>query len=109
MERKTIREQIEKFSVYDLDGDLEDAILFLQKKQRLYGENVVIDVDPGDYYDISDTCIRLYRDRLETDNEFEKRIAEDEKVRARKQARQAKKEELERELYQKLKEKYESQ
>ena len=116
MERKIKKELVERFSAYDLDGTIDEAIQKLQDLKDAHGPDLTLDVE-YDYYDET-TEIAVYTERPETDEEFQRRkdraakAAETRRRNAALKAEQAAaaaaaQEENERELYEKLRAKFE--
>ena len=96
-ERKTIPELLEDWT-YDIEGPLQDFISTLQKCQNKYKSDYLrLELSWDDYgYGSSSKSVILYGHRLETDDEYEMRLATE------KQTREAR-EKTRREQYEKLK------
>lgn len=105
MNKIKITERVDDFSVYDLDGPIERTIRIL---------NQVITKCP-DYSNLRinvqtlDDTVRLdiQGDRLETDQEFLKRMRSIEKAKAREKAERERIQEQQHKLYLSLKKKFE--
>lgn len=99
MKKKTIIEN-ESYGSYELSGELSDIIKWLQEKKEQGWETM--DIDHG-----SDEVV-FSMSRLETDKEFEKRKKDTLKQKEQLDITKAEKAKKELELYQKLKQKYET-
>lgn len=101
MTKKTVKELVSCFSSYEILGTVGDAIKFLQERFQP-SDRLVED----SYYEYS-----VYRDRLETDEEYARRMKAEaeakEKTLARKKKRQENKVLKERKEYERLKKKFE--
>ena len=110
--KKTIHQNLGEIN---LDGSIEGAIKDLQKKKKELEDKGYFDIniECEDYYDYGDSCARISMDanRLETDEEYDKRMERD-KGRAAAAAKAAatrakNKEAKELEIYEKLRKKFE--
>ena len=84
---------------------MSEIIKRLQEWQAKHGEDILLDWDPNHWYPYEDSPTPIYylqECRLETDEEFAKRVAEEE-------AQQAKWDADARRQYEALKKKFESQ
>lgn len=107
MERIAIGTCLKSYSVSSFDGKIDDVIQMLanDRDDALARGFFDITIDASQYYD--DVDIYLNAKRLETDEEFERRKAMDKKMRAKAREQKKTAEAKERELYEKLKKKYE--
>lgn len=113
-EKKTIRESIE-MDRYSLETNIRSAVSYLlsiRKEAKAKGaiDDGYIDISTRrSYYDSTELDFSFHFTRLETDEEFDKRVAalEAAKITRRENAKRKKDEELE--LYKKLKAKYEKE
>lgn len=106
-DRKTITDRINLISLRDIDGPIDDVIERLQKVKRTGFEqgyrNICIEQDHYDEYDE----IIITGDRAETDEEMNKRIANNKKKREKTKLLKKQKEQQEREEYERLRKKFE--
>ena len=102
IKRKTKKEKAGA-SLYDLEGDILKVREYVDSLIKEYGESASLHLDW--YYD--DVSLYIEYDRIETEAEAKKRVEAARKARERRKAQKLKKEEQERALLAKLKEKYE--
>ena len=90
MKKILITEKQDEISLYDLDGSIESAIEYLKNiwVNLSDGTNEVsleVETKYGSYYGDSDQqYFAIYTSRLETDEEYEKRMQSNKKVRTSK-------------------------
>jgi len=106
------REIVKRLQMIDFEGEVEEVLYTLQslvesyKKQDYLRFHIIYGYGNGD---VSDEYY-LFGTRLETDKEFEKRLAKEKKERAAKKTkvdkRKKEEEQKEKELYKKLHDKY---
>lgn len=76
-EKQLVREELGTFYDSDFDGTIGDLITRLES----YGKDSFIEAtEEKDYYSIN-TVFRIYRNRLETDKEYSKRIKRENKTK----------------------------
>jgi hypothetical protein len=94
-ERKTVRQNLGG-RLHDLEGTIDNAIQYLAKIKEKYPDykNLRLEVD----YEDGSTCLILAYDRDETEQEYNRRISNEKR-----------REQYEREQYEKLKAKFENQ
>lgn len=117
-EKRIVAKKIVDFSPYDLEGDIDEVLQFLQKikdeNAGIYRECIKLEVD---WYRDENPSIVVTGHRLETDLEFSERRKEYfeaiqrkkdrlAKEAARHKAKKAKSEAEERKLYEQLKRKF---
>lgn len=92
--------------IYSLEGSLEDAIGYLQNiRSEQYGQNYYsFYLQVNEDYDYTD--LSLYGIRKETDSERNKRLKKQKNARLNQQKQKEKIELQEREMYEKLKRKF---
>lgn len=102
VKRKTKEEQasVDLYSI--CDGKLNDVREYLDSLAEQYGEDARLCLDW--YYDDVSVCVKYQRE--ETEQEATKRVAAARKARERRKAQKLKKEEAERAMLAKLKQKY---
>ena len=113
--RKVIRKTIDNNIKYDLDGPLDDAIEYLQDLKKTYELEGYTDLQIDNYqeynYGTYDEVITFSGKREETTQEYNKRVAQEKRTREKKKKERekaaAKEEKKEKELYEKLKKKFE--
>lgn len=109
MKKKLIREKLCDFSIYDLDGKIDDVIGFLQEKKSIFeGQgffNISVDVDSDIVF--GESVSTLNGTRYETDEELKKRSKEARDQKKKDLEKELTKEQEEKELYESLKKKYE--
>jgi hypothetical protein len=66
----SIREELTSISGYDLEGNLDELIKTLEGYKYNYGSDVRVSY----YHDEDSSEFKLYKNRLETDAEFEFRM-----------------------------------
>lgn len=106
-QRRIVTQRLGEESFYDiLDGNTpEQVIERMQQLRAGYpGRDVYFDVSSYGYDGGKE--LNLYERRLETDKEFEKRIAEEKKVKAKEKEAKAVKEAKELAEYERLKKKF---
>jgi len=82
MEKKKIRQYIDDFSIYDLEGNINTAISILNDiKDKNNFEEIQIEINrPAySYYEGDSDYFFFYGIRYETDKEFQKRKVEEER------------------------------
>lgn len=112
MKKIHITEKYEEISLYDLEGSIESAIEYLQNiwvnlSNGTNKINLSVETEYG-YYDgdRDSQHFVVYTSRLETDEEYEKRMSLDKKARIKKLQEKVTKEKAEYDTYLKLKEKF---
>ena len=107
MERISISTCLKSYSVSSFDGKIDDVIQMLanDRDDALARGFFDLTIDASQYYD--DVDIYLNAKRLETDEEFERRKEQMKKTRKRDLEFKKNAAAKERELYEKLKKKYE--
>lgn len=98
----TVKEEHNIDNEYPFSGKLKDIISSLEKLASKYDEDAFINLDAG-YNNIS---VYLTIERKETDEEREKRLVFERKMRERTEARKKKNKEERRKLYEKLKKEF---
>lgn len=102
-EKKHVRERVTYFSKYDIEDRVLDVIENLQSYVKDYGDDVFIDLQTtGDFDGGYTEEFAVCRYRLETDEEFAKRI----EIETAQQQRQ---EEYERREFERLQKKFEGE
>jgi len=104
---KNVTKILPTIRLYEIEGKIEDAITFLQKYMEDNSKYDNIYLEPNTWGDPYEFCIDVTGTRLETPEEVKQRLEVDKAMRAKKRLAKIKGEEQERELYERLKEKYE--
>ena len=112
-EKKTIKVSLEEFDRWNFEGSLDSVIEMLKQYEDKYSaeySNLKLVYEYGKYDDGDSSCYHaLYGYREETDKEYEKRIAEEKKERAKKKAETQAKKDKEYGEYMRLKAKFEGE
>lgn len=76
LDRLQIQETLEEISLWDLEGSLDDAIAFFQKRKKEYGnrKDLKLSKETRYGYDDSTDYLVIYYMRDETDEEYNNRI-----------------------------------
>lgn len=108
MTKKTVKNYLYELNMYDtFDGQTIDQIVINLRaiKQNYLDSELTLDVSYGGYDD--GYSINLLEERLETDEEYKERLAQEAKSKARVAKLKADKEEKDRKEYERLKKKFE--
>ena len=114
MKKILVTEKYDEISLGSLEGSIESAIEYLKNiwVNLSDGTNEVklkVETERGSYYGDSDyQYLVVYTSRLETDNEYEKRMQLNEKARLKKQKEKEAGEKAEYNRYLELRAKYET-
>lgn len=90
--KKIIKTKWDWFTLYDLEGDIENAICFLEKLKNK--GKIVLEIEEDNEFNYAMMIVYLLRE--ETDKEYEKRLIKEEKQKERKLQEDKFKEERER-------------
>ena len=105
-EKKAITKEIHSISMYDFIGPIGSVIDSLIAEKENAEEDGYFDVTIEDHVDWDETSFTLEGSRLETDKEFEKRLAKDKKQREKNKKIKEERKEKEKKEYERLKKKY---
>jgi pyruvate-formate lyase len=109
--KRTITSAVREIDLWILEGSLENAIMhirncFKEAVNKGYSNCRIKIQDSGEYESYSE-ILQIVGDRLETDQEYEKRIKYEEKIKLFQEKRDNETKERELKLLAKLKKKYE--
>lgn len=100
MDKKLIDVYVIGYNIYDLEGSVKDLVERLNIDIEDYGDDCFFDTDGGDR-------LHLYRKRLETNKEYDKRIKKEARATKMDIYKKAQKEIRELKEYERLKKKFE--
>jgi hypothetical protein len=110
MKKIKIREKHDKISLGSLEGSIESSIEYLQSIRESIPSDVKIylsiETKTGYYGDSDYQYFEIYTSRLETDEEYEKRMAENKNAKVKKRKEKEAEEKAEYNRYLELKAKY---
>jgi hypothetical protein len=113
MKKILVTEKYDEISLDSLEGSIESAIEYLKNiwVNLSDGTNEVkleVETEYGSYGDSDQQYFVIYTSRLETDNEYEKRMAENKNAKVKKKKEKEAGEKAEYNRYLELKAKYET-
>lgn len=112
MKKIDVRKKYDDISLGSLEGSIESAIEYLQSIRESIPSDMEVslsvETEYGSYGDSDYQYFEIYTSRLETDEEYEKRMAENKKAKLKKQKVKEAAEKAEYNRYLELRAKYET-